>query len=57
MKVVKMKSINLILFVMFFLTGCTSMTTTEKVSKRSELDLMAKTAIDGLVKQDAELQK
>ena len=57
MTAVKMKTINLILLVMFLLTGCTSMTTAEKVSKRSELDLMAKTAIDGLVKQDAELQK
>ena len=55
--VVKLKTINLILLLMFMLTGCASMTTAEKDSKRSELDLMAKTAIDGLVKQDAELQK
>lgn len=57
MMVVKLKTINLILLLMFMLTGCASMTTAEKDSKRSELDLMAKTAIDGLVKQDAELQK
>ena len=55
--VVKIKTINLILLLMFTLTGCASMTTAEKDSKRSELDLMATTAIDGLVKQDAELQK
>ena len=52
-----MKTINLILLVMFLFTGCASMTTAEKDSKRSDLDLMAKTAIDGLVKQDADLQK
>jgi len=52
-----MKTINFILLVMFLLTGCASMTTAEKVSKRSGLDLMAKTTIDGLIEQDAELQK
>lgn len=55
--VVNMRTIYLILLAMFFLTGCASMTTAEKDNKRSELDLMAKTAIDGLVEQDAELQK
>jgi PBP1b-binding outer membrane lipoprotein LpoB len=55
--VVNMRTMYLILLAMFFLTGCASMTTTEKDNKRSELDLMAKTAIDGLVEQDAELQK
>jgi len=57
MMIVNMKTINLMLLVMFLLTGCASMTTAEKVSKRSELDLMAKTAIGGLVEQDADLQK
>jgi len=51
------KTINIMLLAMFFLTGCSSMTTAEKENKRSELDLMAKTAIDGLVEQDAKLQK
>ncbi len=57
MMVVKMRTMKLILLVMFLLTGCASMTTAEIDSKRSELDSMAKTTIDGLVKQDAELQK
>ena len=52
-----MKTINLLLLTLFLLTGCASITTAEKDNKRSELDLMAKTAIDGLVEQDAELQK
>jgi len=52
-----MKAASLILFALFLLTACASMTTAEKDNKRSELDLMAKTAIDGLVEQDAELQK
>lgn len=55
--IVKMKAINLIVLAMLLLTGCASMTITERDNKRSELDLMAKTTIDGLVKQDAELQK
>lgn len=57
MMVVKMKVMNLILLVMFSLASCAGMTTSEIISKRGELDLMAKTAIDGLVKKDAELQK
>ena len=52
-----MKTTNLILFVMFLLTSCASMTTSEKDSKRNELDSMAQTAIDGLLKKDTELQK
>ncbi len=57
MVMTNMKSISLILSAIFLLSGCASMTTAEKDNKRSELDLMAKTAIDGMVKQDAELQK
>lgn len=52
-----MKTINLIMLATFLLTGCASMTTTERDNKRSEIDLMAKTAVEGLVKQDAELQE
>ena len=52
-----MKTIDLIILAIFLLTGCASMTATEKDNKRNELDLMAKTAIDGLVEQDAGLQK
>ena len=55
--IVNMKTIYLILLAMFLLTGCAGMTTAEKDNKRSKLDLMAKTAIDGMVEQDAELQK
>lgn len=56
MMIATTKAIKFILFTMFLLTSCASMTTAEKNNKRSELDLMTKTAIDGLVKQDAKLQ-
>lgn len=57
MPLVNMKTIHSILFILFFLTGCAGMTASEKDNKRSELDTMAKAAIDGLLKKDAELQK
>ena len=50
---VNMKTVNLIILAIFLLTGCASMTATEKDNKHNEFNLMAKTAIDGLVEQDA----
>jgi len=52
-----MKTINLILLCVFLVTACSSMTTSEKDTKRSQLDEMAQTAIAGLVEQDAALQQ
>ena len=53
-----MKYTHLIWFCMLFvLTACSSMTVSERETKRGELDEMAATAIAGLVKQDEDLQK
>lgn len=38
------------------ISGCSTMTTSEKEQKRSELDAMAANAIAGLVEQDAKIQ-
>ena len=38
------------------ISGCSTMTTSEKEQKRSELDAMAAKAIAGLVEQDAKIQ-
>ena len=38
------------------ISGCSTMTTSEKEQKRSELDAMAAKAIVGLVEQDAKIQ-
>ena len=42
---------------LFVLTACSSMTVSERETKRNQLDEMAATAIAGLVKQDEDLQK
>jgi hypothetical protein len=53
-----MRKIQLLsLTILFVITACSSMTVSERETKRGELDEMAATAIAGLVKQDAELQK
>ncbi len=49
-----MKKLLIILSVLM-ITACSSMTTAEKNTKRSQLDEMAATAIAGLVEQDATL--
>jgi lipid-binding SYLF domain-containing protein len=41
---------------LFVITGCSTMTVTEKDQKRSELDAMAETAIAGLIEQDANVK-
>lgn len=52
-----MKNRLLMLVVMLFVVaGCSTMTTTEKQQKRSELDTMAEKAIAGLVEQDASIK-
>ena len=52
-----MKKILLLLVTLtFVLAGCSTMTTSEKEQKRSELDDMAAKAIAGLVEQDAKIQ-
>ena len=52
-----MKKILLLLVTLtFVLAGCSTMTTSEKEQKRSELDAMAEKAIAGLVEQDAKIQ-
>ena len=53
-----MKYAHLILFCMLFvLAACSSMSVSERETKRNQLDEMAETAIAGLVKQDENLQK
>jgi len=48
-----MKKSLLLLMVMLLVTaGCSTMTTAEKIQKRSELDAMAEAAIAGLIEQD-----
>ena len=54
------KTINLyVAIVMFgiFVTGCSSLSVSEKEEKRNSLDEMAATAISGLVEQDEALQQ
>ena len=51
-----MKALYLI-SMLFVITACSSMSVSERDTKRGELDLMAQTAIEGLIKQDPELQK
>ena len=51
-----MKKLLIILSVLM-ISACSSMTTAEKNTKRSQLDEMAQTAIAGLVEQDATLQQ
>ena len=46
----------IVLFLLFVIAGCSSMTTSEKSQKRSELDAMATKAITGLIKQDPVIQ-
>ena len=46
----------IVLFLLFAIAGCSSMTTSEQSQKRSELDAMATKAITGLIKQDPVIQ-
>ncbi len=50
------KTLALLICMLFVITGCSTMTVTEKDQKRSELDAMAETAIAGLIEQDANVK-
>ncbi|MBE9567516.1 MAG: hypothetical protein IMF14_02390 [Proteobacteria bacterium] len=53
-----MKKIHLLSFCMLFvLTACSSMSVSERETKRSQLDEMAVSAIAGLIEQDPALQQ
>jgi len=51
-----MKAVNFILLSLLLVSGCSTMTTEEKDSKRAELDEMAEKAIAGLLEQDPGLK-
>jgi hypothetical protein len=52
-----MKKLRFLLIgVLLFATGCSTMTATEKEQKRSEIDAMAKKAVAGLIEKDAAVQ-
>lgn len=51
-----MKAVTTFLLVLLFLTACSSMTTEERNTKRSEIDGMAKKAIAGLLEQNPGLK-
>lgn len=52
-----MKKILLLLLTLtFVLSGCSTMTTSEKEQKRSELDAMAEKTIAGLIEQDGKVK-
>jgi lipid-binding SYLF domain-containing protein len=52
-----MKKILALISVFFAVTACASMSPTERETKRTQLDEMAKTAIAGLIEQDPSLQQ
>jgi len=52
-----MKKILILIALLFLLVACSSMSVSEKESKRAELDEMAATTIAGLVEKDATLQQ
>jgi hypothetical protein len=51
-----MKAVSFILLSLLLVTGCSTMTTEERDSKRAELDEMASKAIAGLLEQDPGLK-
>ncbi|MFV9616531.1 MAG: hypothetical protein ACNYZG_11285 [Gammaproteobacteria bacterium] len=52
-----MKKILTLVCVLFVLTACSSMSVTERETKRNQLDEMAEKAIAGLIEQDPSLQQ
>ena len=48
--------LSLLILLVFFIAGCSSMTVLEKDQKRGELDEMAATAIAGLIEQDQSIK-
>lgn len=51
-----MKKLYGCLFIVLAISGCSTMTPSEKETKRDELDTMAQAAITGLLKQDETIQ-
>ncbi len=47
----------LLVAITYVITGCATLTTSEKEQKRSEINAMAKKAIAGLIEQDATLEQ
>ena len=47
----------LLMLITYVITGCSTLTTSEKDQKRNELNVMAETAIAGLIEQDTILQQ
>ncbi|PCJ86948.1 MAG: hypothetical protein COA54_07580 [Thiotrichaceae bacterium] len=47
----------LLMLITYVITGCSTLTTSEKDQKRNELNVMAETAIAGLIEQDTSLQQ
>ena len=52
-----MKKLLVLVYVLFVMTARSSMSVTERETKRSQLHEMAATAIAGLIEEDAELQR
>ena len=52
-----MKKLFVLVYALFVMTACSSMSVTERETKRSQLDEMAATAITGLNELDATLQQ
>ena len=50
------KTLGILLTLLFLVTACSSMTVSEKQQQRSKLDSMAETAIDGLIDKQPEIQ-
>ena len=50
------KILLLLLTLIFVLSGCSTMTTSEKEQKRNELDAMAEKTIAGLIEQDEKVK-
>ena len=48
---------NYILLAVIFITGCSSMSATEKNQKRNELDAMAEATIASLIEKDPQLKE
>ena len=53
----RFKFLPLLLILLFFFTGCTSMSAIEKDQKRGELDAMAEATIASLIEQDPKIKQ
>jgi len=52
-----MKSLSISFFIALLLLGCSTMTLSQKKSEQDKIDLMAKTTIDTLIKEDPSIQE